>query len=257
VLVHVFRQDLTKAGKAHWYGGGDLNLLIRPDENAPESDRFAVYADITPGVDLDRDQLEVGSYTIGLSRDNRQGTLVLETVKFSAPSPVSPSTFMWPGRDVAISDLRLVKLPPNGKFPGEGETLKCIVSPQIVESFLRGSSSGFGGFPEILAQFKAEGEGTQNWPIEIPEETVGIAQTILATEQFPNLPAGLVAQAARKFFEMDKDGNQEVSQEEYPATNRGSLAEKLKHDPVTFPAFIEAYVEFYQSRSSSRSRGGP
>lgn len=245
VLVEVRRADITKAGESQWYGGGGTLLLIRPDETIPDSERFAVY--------LDTISETMGSFpSFGGSHPSLRVDMPSTTVKFRGPRQVSLSTFPWRGGEAVVSGLKLVKLPPDAQFPGNGETLPCIVDSWTMNDFLRSMEPGRNNpdAPEVRAQIRVQGEAPQTWIIEIPQETTTIARAIVTKEQFPNLPPGYVAQGAWLFFGMDKDGNQEISQAEFAPKSR-SLTEVVKEFPVTLPNFIEAYVTWSQARNKS------
>jgi hypothetical protein len=127
-----------------------------------------------------------------------------------------------------------------------------------LENFQRTTSPARGNFDggyQLLTKYKAEGDGIQEWLIEIPANTVTTARAMLATEQFPKLPPIYVAVGALSFWESDKDGNQELSKEEYPTSR--SFEGLFTEFPVAFPAFVEAYAESRASRNASRFSRGP
>ena len=234
LVIHVSRSDATTIGQRQWMGGSDKYLLIRPDS------RFACY-----------DHVSQDFY--GSSARSGGAASTGEAVEFYSKPEIHQETFSWRGQEAAFSQLSIVQLAEDADFPTGGESLPVLNRSRLIDQFSSRTPAirrgGEESFTRTLFIHKAQGEGVQEWPIEIRKEDVIVARALLAPGQFPDLNAGYVSYGALNFFVCDKDNNLELSEEEYEFNTARISYEEF---PVPYEKFVTDYVE---SRTA-KLRGG-
>ncbi len=118
VLVTVSPQDATQIDQFIWQRGHGIQVLFRPDG------RFAI---------CEGQQSHVPSPPPNLSWEEVRR---LEDVQFFGKPIIYKETFPFRGRDVVISDLKIVKLSKDADFPGMGESLPCLYPSFALERLL-------------------------------------------------------------------------------------------------------------------------
>ena len=247
VVIGISRTDSTRVGDEYWHGGANPHLLIRPDG------RFAVYAD---AIRIPSNYRRLSNF----SNDSKEA--ITDTVYFSNQIEQDKDSFPWRGREAGLQSLNIVFLPKEADFPSNEDRLKCLSPSEVLyRSFssqfpiLQRQTGRNGDFHDQL-KAKSLGEGQQQWSIDLTESDILATLTMIAPEQFPKELREEAVKGSLYFHVDDKDGNNELSEEEW--SNRNPRLTRIEFDkyPISYRTFMETYFVKYRTPPDERSRRG-
>ncbi len=246
VVVGISRKDSTRVDDTSWEGGANPFLLIRPDG------RFAVYSEV---------HRFPSNYNIYSSPSDNGNEAITDTVYFPSEPVEHTDVFPWRGREAALVSVNVVYLPKEAGFPGDQDRLKCL-SPS--EALYRSFSSQFRIFQRQTGRNgphqdqltgKSLGAGQQQWTIDFSESDILTTLTMIAPEQFPKESSKHAVRGSLYFHVDDKDGDNELSEEEWSNRNPGLTQLEFEKYPISYRTFMEAYFVKYRTPDERSRRG--
>lgn len=237
-VVCVFRRsDSTYIDQRHWHDSNSRYVLFRQD-----------------GTMAEYGHVHSTDYRAFGALDSNEERVTVPLTFQGEPVPVE-GEFPWYGESATTTVVYLVGLSPDEALPTPEETLPLISPSSLFKSnkWQQFYNSAFIAPVSFQLSFSID---KPDWKISIPDDQVREAVAGLASRDYPDEPAILVAHGMMTFLLADQDENGELSESEANESQRSTRI-KFSEFPVTRTDFVTAYLSMRKSGSSGRSSPPP